>query len=158
MKTCTKCGVEKELTDFYRQHSKSGYRAACKECVLAHGREKDKAGSDELKAKSAKQRHSWNDPEKWSIRQKIARKSHLKRNYGMSLEEFQHRLDEQNSCCAICGIHIQDATHKQLVVDHCHTTGKVRGLLCDLCNTALGKFKDNKEVLKQAIKYLDDNS
>lgn len=158
MKKCTKCGEVKELSEFYRQNSKSGYRAECKECSQKREREKFSAGSEALQKKYEKQRHSWNDPENWSKRQLAVRKCHLKRTYGMSLEDFQDRLEDQKQCCAICGDHITTVTHKQLVVDHCHTTGKIRGLLCDLCNTALGKFKDNKEILQRAIKYLNDNA
>lgn len=157
-KKCTQCGKVKLFSEFYKQRSKSGFRAACKECVLEKNREKYSSGSEALAQKYQKQRHSWNDPENWNKRQLAVRKCHLKRTYGMSLEDFQQRLETQNQCCAICKAHITTVTHKQLVVDHCHSTGKIRGLLCDLCNTALGKFKDNKEILQRAIQYLDDNS
>ena len=46
----------------------------------------------------------------------------------------------------------------QLVVDHCHKTGKIRGLICDSCNVGLGRFKDNIDNLKNAIKYLEKNN
>jgi len=66
-------------------------------------------------------------------------------------------LFKQDGCCAICGIHhtiIHEKTGKALHVDHCHTTGKVRGLLCFTCNSAIGKFKDNIDIIQSAIIYL----
>jgi len=62
-------------------------------------------------------------------------------------------LEEQEHKCAICLTSDVDL-EKLLAVDHCHTTGKVRGLLCSNCNLALGNFKDNITNLEQAIKYL----
>ena len=56
--------------------------------------------------------------------------------------------------CFICGL---DKDRRNLCVDHCHTTGKVRGLLCDNCNVGLGRFKDNITLLEKAIKYLNDS-
>jgi len=62
-------------------------------------------------------------------------------------------LEEQEHKCAICSTSDADLD-KLLSVDHCHTTGKVRGLLCNNCNLALGNFKDKIENLKSAINYL----
>lgn len=61
-------------------------------------------------------------------------------------------LAEQNGLCKICN------RNKELVVDHCPKTGKVRGLLCGKCNKGLGHFFDNKNYLKQAINYLGENN
>ena len=62
-------------------------------------------------------------------------------------------LGAQNGRCAICGRPETEAGG--LAVDHCHATGKVRGLLCTLCNTALGKFRDRTDILRAAIRYLE---
>ena len=67
-------------------------------------------------------------------------------------------LTRQNNLCAICkkeGFKINKNTALNLVVDHCHVTGVVRGLLCHNCNRALGLFKDNIESLNTAILYLE---
>ena len=64
-------------------------------------------------------------------------------------------LEKQNHVCAICG---NKDNNKKLAVDHCHTTGVIRGLLCSACNTSLGKFKDSVELLQNAIQYLKDNN
>ena len=75
--------------------------------------------------------------------------------YGISLEEFDSLREKQNYCCAICGQH-EDTQKKNLFVDHCHETGRVRGLLCNCCNFALGHFKDSQLLLQKAINYLGD--
>jgi len=78
----------------------------------------------------------------------------LKSKFDISLEDYEQLLKEQNNCCAICEKN-QETFSKALAVDHCHTTGKVRGLLCHLCNTALGLFKDDTLLLSKAVVYLE---
>ncbi|MFM7009119.1 MAG: endonuclease VII domain-containing protein [Betaproteobacteria bacterium] len=73
----------------------------------------------------------------------------LQTRYGISLEERNAMEVTQSGKCLIC-----NEIPKRLVVDHCHTSGKVRGLLCDHCNTGLGRFKDSPELLMAAIRYL----
>lgn len=70
----------------------------------------------------------------------------------MTLEDFFNLKEKQNSCCAICNTKL--AENKDIHVDHCHTTGMVRGLLCRGCNLGLGNFFDNIQALTEAIKYL----
>ena len=83
------------------------------------------------------------------------KESHLKRKYGIDLETYNQMFNEQEGKCKICGIH-QSELKKSLAVDHCHNTGKVRGLLCDHCNHVLGKVKDDVSILESAIKYLKE--
>lgn len=85
------------------------------------------------------------------------RKSHLKLNFGITSEDYQALLEKQNFSCALCKKHSLEFKQR-LAVDHCHETGKIRGLLCFKCNTALGKFNDDPEMLKEAIKYLEKNT
>ena len=83
------------------------------------------------------------------------RNTMLKSKYGITLEDYNKMLLAQNSLCAICGK--RDTRNKSmpnLAVDHCHQTGKVRGLLCDRCNFSLGGFEDNINLLNKAIEYL----
>jgi hypothetical protein len=82
------------------------------------------------------------------------RKSKLKSKYGLSPEEYDTKLVNQNHKCAICGLD-EVENKKKLAVDHVHATGKVRDLLCINCNTGLGMFKENIENLASAIKYLN---
>lgn len=78
----------------------------------------------------------------------------LKKNFGITLEIYNKMLEEQNSVCAICNKHVEKET-RSLAVDHCHSTGKIRGLLCRFCNQAIGHFDDNEELLQSAIRYLN---
>lgn len=75
-----------------------------------------------------------------------------KRKFGINADQYEAMLMEQNKTCAICK---NQEEGRALAIDHCHTTNEVRGLLCSNCNTALGKFKDSVELLKNAIEYLE---
>lgn len=75
------------------------------------------------------------------------------RYYGITIEQYEILLKNQNGGCAIC-FSPTGSNGKRLSVDHNHETGEVRGLLCDDCNTGLGKFKDNPNLLAIAINYL----
>lgn len=77
----------------------------------------------------------------------------LKRTYNLSLEDYEKMLILQKDCCAICNKN-KSEFKKGLGVDHCHTTGKIRGLLCSKCNTSIGGFDDDVERLQAAINYL----
>ena len=98
--------------------------------------------------KAQAQLYKWRaeNPEKVK---KIARKRHLKALYGLTLDEYAHLVEIQNARCAIC----QKVT--KLCVDHDHATNRVRGLLCNLCNIALGHF-DTHDILTSAITYLQE--
>ena len=75
-----------------------------------------------------------------------------KKKYNLSRKDYDTMVKNQNGVCAIC--HGLCTRHDRLSVDHCHTTNKVRGLLCDRCNRGLGNFKDNITFLNRAIEYL----
>jgi hypothetical protein len=77
----------------------------------------------------------------------------LKHKYGISEDKFNLMLKEQGGVCAIC--ENTCSINERLSVDHDHKTGKVRGLLCQACNTAIGKFNDDIERIHKAIRYLE---
>lgn len=130
MKQCTTCMVEKPLVDFHWHYKdKNIRRHACKVC----------------RGKVEKDRQRL--PESVAHRKEYM----LKKHYGISQEEYNEKLKEQNNGCAICG---KPQTTKSLAVDHCHTSGKIRSLLCGPCNTGLGQFMDNPELLNKAADYL----
>jgi len=80
---------------------------------------------------------------------------HMKRAYGLGFKEYEQMLFNQNGVCAICSGEPPKNQHKtRLNIDHCHTTGKIRGLLCDACNRAIGLLKDSPDLLNKAISYL----
>ena len=76
---------------------------------------------------------------------------HLMRKYGITIEQYDRMSMDQNNVCRICS---QPQTDYKLAVDHDHKTGEIRGLLCQNCNTGLGKFQDNIQLLQNAIDYL----
>ena len=82
-------------------------------------------------------------------------KTKLKLNFGITPEIYKEMYESQAGLCKICENEIE-FIHKNTHVDHCHTTGKVRGLLCHHCNLGLGHFKDNIKSLSSAINYLGE--
>jgi hypothetical protein len=80
----------------------------------------------------------------------------LKTRYNVNVEWYEAKLKEQNNCCAICKN--KQAGNKSYAVDHCHKTEKVRGLLCDVCNRAIGMLNDDVNILQNAINYLKENN
>lgn len=126
MRKCTKCGEEKPTSDYYKASGKEdGFRRSCKQC--------DRAGQ--------------------KLTAHVARDRNLRGRYGITLDDYNKMHNEQGGTCAICGL-AERVSNRSLAVDHCHATGKVRGLLCSACNIALGKFQDDKERLLKAISYL----
>jgi len=105
--------------------------------------------------KIVSQKKQWNknNPEKI---QKYYLKKRAKK-YGLTLEEYNKMFEEQGGCCKICKTHQSDLT-RSLSIDHCHSSERVRSLLCGNCNVGLGNFKDNIDLLKEAIKYLEENN
>ena len=102
---------------------------------------------------------------KWTLRN---RNKFLKRCYGLTLLEYKSLFDSQEGLCKCCKTTL-DITAVQVpkygkrsgrepVVDHCHSTGLVRGILCFSCNITLGHAKDNTETLKAMIRYLEESS
>lgn len=80
----------------------------------------------------------------------------LKKKFNISLKEYNEKLKQQKHRCSLCKRH-KSNFKKALAVDHCHETGKVRGLLCDKCNVGLGSFYENIKTLESAIKYLKEH-
>lgn len=90
----------------------------------------------------------------------LSKKSFILSKYKLSHVDYNKIIEKQNNTCKICGKSesgMFQGKQKRLSVDHNHKTGKIRGLLCSSCNVGLGVFKDSPELLRNAIKYLDDN-
>lgn len=87
------------------------------------------------------------------------KKTKLKKLFGLSYDEYLHLKNTQNNLCLVCNMPESDIDKRtmlprELSVDHCHTTGKVRGLLCKTCNLGLGYFKDSPQLLERALLYI----
>jgi hypothetical protein len=141
MKKCTKCGETKPLDQFSNHiRHKDGKRFRCKVC-------------EAIDQKDAKLKKLSQDYEGTRSKE---RANNLKRMFGMSLEAYDEKLKAQRGVCAICGGLCKSG--KRLAVDHDHTTGKIRDLLCGNCNGGLGKFLDNPELLLKAADYLKEHN
>jgi hypothetical protein len=90
---------------------------------------------------------------------KRSRVRYLRDTYGLTPEQYKDMIKEQDGVCAICGepewIKVNGKV-RRIPIDHCHKTGQVRGLLCSNCNTGLGAFKDNIDIMASAISYLQN--
>ena len=95
-------------------------------------------------------------PTEW--RKAIGQKFHLRTRFNITPKEYEAKLISQNYCCAICGKDVVDNVRGgisvALSVDHCHTSNKLRDLLCFQCNSGLGQFRDNIKFLQKAVEYL----
>lgn len=82
---------------------------------------------------------------------------HLRKKYGISLDDYNRMHEAQNGLCAICGEpeKVYRGSRPELAVDHCHETGRVRGLLCNACNRGIGNLRDDVGLLRRALAYLD---
>lgn len=107
------------------------------------------------KQKTASTRWVADNPEK---RRQTSRNYFLKRDYGITQADYDRMLEEQDGKCAGCGTDTPTGKWKVFAVDHCHHTGKVRGLLCNECNRGMGLLKDSAEIMQSLINYLQTNS
>jgi hypothetical protein len=146
-KECVACRNTKTADEFYKdKRMKSGLSSECKECVRA--RNKEYLKTYDRHRPSVRKNPILTDEEK-KHRKRNAR---LTRTYGISAERYSELYEKQEGKCAIC-----DIEYETLHVDHCHSEGIVRGLLCFNCNTGLGKFFDSIPNLENAIKYLKNS-
>ena len=111
----------------------------CKECANSKGRKWHKNNGDSESVKRKK------------------RDRYFLRNYNITVNEYEELLAKQNYECQICKVKLLsygNGTH----LDHCHTSGKIRAILCTNCNRGLGHFQDNVEFLKRAVDYLQQHT
>jgi len=86
------------------------------------------------------------------------REYYLKKTYGITVEQYDRMLAEQGGGCAVCGRTNNSKRMTYLSVDHCHATGKVRGLLCNACNVALGFLEEDKVRMVSLMNYISRNN
>ena len=171
MKSCTNKSCKEtnpqSLTEFSKsKRSSDGLQSLCKKCQASKTREWYSKNKEYcIKKRSERfQKNKVQDSAnvlKWQRENPIKlRGYHLKRKYGITLEQYSSMLIKQHGLCKLCNRPETAVDHKNkkvrdLAVDHCHSTGNIRGLLCSCCNTALGLLKDDVEILNKAIKYLE---
>ena len=133
-KVCLRCDVEKPFLDFHKDiRREDGLNPYCKQCRII--REKYYRSKPSSKT--------------------VARKHHLSRSFGIDISQYNLLLESQNYRCAICkSKETGTPGRKHFNIDHCHKTGKIRGLLCRYCNLLLGHSKDDPSILYKAADYL----
>lgn len=156
-KFCRRCSQTRPVEHFpirrwetAKGEPRVGRQARCRECLKAI-RLHERLTSD------AYQRRL-HDPVNRQHRKRALFQNHLMRTYGITLEDWARMLESQQGRCAICERDIRDATLSDVNVDHCHESGKVRGLLCLNCNMAIGLLLDRPETLRRATSYLESHS
>lgn len=128
-KQCSKCLKIKNLSEYHLdKYTEAGHASKCKECVHEYSLS-------------------------YSTRSAIRRR---KLRYNLDNEDYLLLVEQQKGKCAICQTKEPKGRNNKFHIDHDHSTGKVRGLLCHHCNVALGSFFDNIQFLKNAIKYLEN--
>ena len=162
MKKCSRCQVEKPHEEFYKHKGRNdGIDDSCVVCKKAARRTPH---AKELARARAKIR--WSRPDQQELNRKRSRdfrysekgqvyilKDYLRRNYNLTIQQYNKMFADQGGCCAICKKH-ETEFKKRLSIDHDHITGEVRELLCQFCNTSLGNFDDNEDRLMEAVNYL----
>lgn len=175
MKICTVCRLEKDLQEFNpNRFLKSGLQSYCKSCGNKRAREWRSLNKEKVKEyhRSHRRKEAYKEWRELNIdrlrakereyrnknKERLLEKGYfnrIKRKYGVTKEQYLKMMEDQKGVCAICkGLNL--TTRKRLVVDHCHKTGKVRGLLCDPCNKGIGLLRDSDGIAHQAQIYLAD--
>lgn len=144
MKTCSKCG-------YVGNNFPPSRGSQCRDCKNAYRREWGNRNPD----KNRQYKQTWVDRNLSADRAK-----HLKRKYGLSEEDYAVLLAAQGGVCGICGgdetcVRRSKSGAEAFAVDHDHETGRIRGLLCTRCNTAIGSLGDTAEGLRKALAYLE---
>ena len=146
-KTCTKCLTPKDLEQFPKhKRYNGGHSSWCYKCLSKRASEWAKNNKEKVSESGRKSRNKHPN---------TRRNAKLMALYGITLSQFEEMSNLQNDICAICPKHKSENKNGKLFVDHSHATGKVRGLLCDDCNRAIGLLKDDPGLLRSAIAYLE---
>lgn len=137
LKYCPKCKTEKPL-ELFNKHAKErdGLQRLCRDCQKESNR---KYLSTEKGATTTRQ-------------------AHLRRKYSIDLQTYEELLLSQGNKCKICRVDSNpDSRAGYFVIDHNHTTGDIRGLLCTKCNALLGLAQDSEDILERAKQYLQNS-
>jgi len=160
-KVCSTCGISKPTSDFTKcSRAVDGLQWDCRVCY------RQQARKYYLSDKGKKKRAEWYQKNKAKVSalrkargtsrspafKEYRRKWALRTRYGITLEEYERLVEAQSGACAICSA--KHSKERPLNVDHCHSTGKIRGLLCASCNPGLANFRDNPKALEKAADYI----
>jgi hypothetical protein len=142
-KFCPRCHTVKAIDEFGRRPN-GNPKGYCKPCEAKY--QADHASTVAGREMRRRARGKWNDGNHGYF---------LSYRYGITSDDYDRMLAEQGGCCAICQTDKPGGKARAWSVDHCHSTNKVRGLLCHRCNVGLGYFKDDPVRMARAISYLE---
>lgn len=146
-KICGKCSHKKKIAEFYNSYrTKDKKDVWCKRCKNTY--------NDNYRKTSDKHRHYLEKRRKTSAYKEYQKRKILEIKFGLTLEKYLTMLRSQNESCKICSK--TNPNGDSLAVDHCHDTGRIRGLLCNKCNVGLGCFNDKTDLLQRSINYLNE--
>jgi hypothetical protein len=147
-KTCSRCKKSKALCEYQKDsRAITGLSSKCK-CCIKERRQKQKDYD-----RNYWKLYAGRNIEKLKERDKSY---NLKRKFNMTIEQYNTLLESQGGKCACCPKE-KSSNGKSLAVDHCHVTGKIRGLLCNECNTSLGLLKEDITIMSNLIQYLQNS-
>lgn len=145
-KVCSDCKRDLPISDFYvGTYGSGGLQSSCKSCQKEKSKNWKKSNPDQVRNTSK----AW-----WEKNKNRIKDLTLRRDYGISLEEYEVFLSNQKGVCAICKNPSTEGKGR-LDVDHNHSTGRVRGLLCNSCNRGIGFLKDCPSTLRAAADYIE---
>lgn len=150
-KVCPGCKIEKDLKEFYPARGKKrNHPGRCIECGKEYGKEWYRKN----KAKNKRRSDKWRSENRIEVRDK-----ELRNKYGITLDDYNEMLKAQDGVCALCGktekVKSRAGKIRALAVDHCHDTGRVRGLLCYRCNQLIAGIGDKLESAEKLVLYME---
>jgi len=155
---CSRCKQSKPKDEFYNNRAQGarGKTHYCKTCQSAYS-------AEYYQKTKATKRKAYLEDNKEIVKHR--RRSHyLRSTFGITVEQYDEMHETQNGLCLVCGEPETAVDNRnqnkirRLAVDHCHTTGKVRGLLCQRCNMGIGYFRDNPVLLRAAADYAESHA
>lgn len=145
-KKCNVCGLEKSELQFSKRMNGDLYNY-CRSCHSEKTKKWNDKNREYKKEKDREYTKAKGEERRWK---------HIQHKYGITKEQYFELFNKQNGKCTICGTnHSRTKMSNYLLVDHCHKTKKVRGLLCNYCNTFVGLLENNPTMLIGAVKYLE---
>lgn len=160
MKTCERCKQTKSV-DRFEEYKNNRERADGTIYTYSYRGKRCRECNDQLRKE--REERKFGKQGRLNYIAKRSRKCNVKNMYGLEWKEYEALKELQDHKCEICKMEIQDyfetknppGDRGEIVIDHCHDTGRVRGLLCKTCNSGLGFFKDNPEFLRNAAAYIE---
>lgn len=162
-KVCGACGELRSSGEFYKDMTRADHLSpSCKSCIKRDRLSYYERNKDQIKARVAAYQKANPEVQARSVAKRRAngkrRLADVRQRYGVSEEQYAEMMERAGGVCEICGRVPSEVSKKGACVDHCHDSGKVRGILCAPCNAGIGSLQDDPAVLRRAIEYLETHS